>query len=111
MRKCFDGFSSYAVHRVTEDMQNFPVRTDELQPAKAILLRQISLAEGSVDDIGQGPIGRWALDLPLDEPTIAAQQYLQLSADDVRAAFAKWVRPKDMVRVTRRPQTEIVPAR
>ncbi len=90
--------------RELEDMQKSLVTADELQRAKAMLLRQIALEEGSTDGIAQGLIGLWDLDLPLDEPTIAARKYIQLSADDVRVAFAKWVRAKDLVRVTLGPQ-------
>ncbi|HMC13856.1 MAG TPA: hypothetical protein VKG67_05900, partial [Gallionellaceae bacterium] len=92
--------------RELEDMQKSPVTADELQLSKAMLLRQISLEEDSTDGIAQGLIGRWDLELPLDEPSIAARQYIQLSADEVRAAFAKWVRPKDMVQVTQGPQPQ-----
>ena len=95
-----------SVVRELEDMQKSPVTADELQRGKAMLLRQISLAEGSTDSIADGLIERWDLNLPLDEPTIAARQYILLSADDVRAVFAKWIRPEDMVRVTRGPQPQ-----
>jgi zinc protease len=93
-----------SIVRELEKMQKSDVTADELQRSKAMLLRQISLSEGSTDGIAQGLIGRWDIDLPLDEPAIAAQHYIQLSADDVRAAFVKWIRPKDMVRVTQGPQ-------
>jgi len=92
-----------SIVREFEDMQKFPVSADELQRSKAMLLRRISLDEASTDDIAQGLIGRWDLDLPLNEPTLAAWKYIQLSAEDVRVAFAKWVRPKDMVQVTLGP--------
>jgi len=95
-----------SIVRELEDMQKSPVTADELQLSKAMLLRQISLEEDSTDGIAQGLIERWDLELPLDEPTIAARQYIQLSADEVRAAFAKWVRPKDMVQVTQGPQPQ-----
>lgn len=92
-----------SVVRELEAMQKTPVSADELQRAKATLLRQIALAEGSTDEIAQGIIGRWDLGLPLDEPALAARTYIRLSAEDVRQAFAKWVRPTDLVRVTRGP--------
>jgi zinc protease len=95
-----------AIVRELEDMRKSPVTGDELQRSKAMLLRRLSLAEGSTGDIAAGLIGRWDLDLPLDEPTIAAAHYIQLSADDVRAVFAKWIRPHDLVEVTRGPQPE-----
>jgi len=41
--------------------------------------------------------------LPSDEPTIAAEHYLALTGEDVRAALAKWVRPKDLARISLGP--------
>jgi zinc protease len=43
------------------------------------------------------------MDLPLNEPELAAQHYIALSAADIEAAFAKWMRPGDFVRVTQGP--------
>jgi zinc protease len=74
-----------------------------MQRAKALLLRSIPLDEASVDAIAYGLIDRVRLDLPLDEPTRAARRYLALGAGDVEAAFAKWLRPKDLVRVSLGP--------
>ena len=84
-------------------MQRTAVGADELQRAKALLLRQIPLAEASVEGIAHGLIERRELDLPFDEPTLAAHRYMQLSAADVQAAFQKWIRPDDLVRVTQGP--------
>jgi zinc protease len=84
-------------------MQKMPVTVDELQRAKALLLRQIPLDAMSVDSIAQGLIQRWNLDLLLDEPTIAAEHYLNLNVSDVRAAFVKWLRPDDLVRIDQGP--------
>ena len=91
------------VVRELADMQNAPVTADELQRAKAHLLRRIPLDEASVSGIARGLIEREVLDLPLDEPTLAAHRYLALSAADVEAAFAKWLRPGDLVRVSQGP--------
>jgi zinc protease len=84
-------------------MQRAPVTPDELQSAKALLLRQIPLDEADVDDIARGIIQRWDLGLPLDEPTIAAQRYLDLDPREVQAAFVKWLRPDNLVRVSEGP--------
>jgi len=46
---------------------------------------------------------RALIDLPLDEPARAARRYADLSADAVRAAFVKWIRPDDFVQVVRGP--------
>jgi zinc protease len=84
-------------------MQNAPAGADELLRVKALLVRRLPLAEASIDGIAMGLLGRWELGLPLDEPTIAANRYLQLTPADVQAAFQKWIRPKDLVRVTQGP--------
>ena len=84
-------------------MQTAPATADELVRIKAMLIRQIPLGEASVDEIAHGMVGRADLDLPLDEPTIAARRYVELGAKEVQAAFAKWMRPADMVRVTQGP--------
>ncbi|HLJ50327.1 MAG TPA: pitrilysin family protein [Bryobacteraceae bacterium] len=84
-------------------MQTDNVSPAELQQAKALLLRQIPLGESSEDSIAAGLLARAQIDLPLDEPIRAARKYFIMSADDVRAAFAKWIRPKDFVQVVRGP--------
>jgi zinc protease len=84
-------------------MQAEPVGARDLHRARALLVRQIPLAEASVDQIAQGFLNRVELDLPLDEPTRAARRYVQLTAADVRAAFEKWIRPGDLVQVTQGP--------
>ncbi|HYB10343.1 MAG TPA: pitrilysin family protein [Alphaproteobacteria bacterium] len=91
------------VIRELRAMQDEPVTADELQRAKALLLRRIPLSESSVDDIGRSLIERVALDLPLDEPTRAAHQYLELDAPKIQAAFAKWLRPDDLAVVSQGP--------
>jgi len=84
-------------------MQSTAVGGDELLRAKALLLRQIPLAEASVDGIAHGLIERREYDLPLDEPARAAQRYIDLTPAAVQAAFQKWMRPDDLVRVAQGP--------
>jgi zinc protease len=81
-------------------MQKAPATADELQRAKALMLRQIPLSEAGVDEIAQGIIQRRILGLALDEPTIAARRYLELGPREVQGAFRKWLRPEDLVRVS-----------
>jgi len=84
-------------------MQEVPVSADELQRAKTLMLRQSALNEADVDNIARGIIARANLGLPLDEPTIAARHYLALGAPEVQAAFSKWLRAEDLVRVSEGP--------
>jgi len=84
-------------------MQSTAVAADELLRAKALLLRQIPLAEASVDGIAHGLIDRREYDLPLDEPARAAQRYIDMTPANVQGAFQKWMRPDDLVRVSQGP--------
>ncbi|HSR12129.1 MAG TPA: pitrilysin family protein, partial [Thermodesulfobacteriota bacterium] len=58
------------------EMQQTPVSPQELHQAKALLLREIPLAESSVESIAMGLIYRATHDLPLDEPIRAAHRYM-----------------------------------
>jgi zinc protease len=87
-------------------MQTAPVSAEDLRQAKAMLLRQIPLGEASVESIAGGLISRATIGLPLDEPFIAAHHYAEISAEQVQAAFAKWVRPGDLVQVTEGPNPQ-----
>jgi len=91
------------VARDLKDMQTEPPTAHELEQAKALLLREIPLSESSVDAIAGGMLSRATLGLPLDEPIQAARRYVALTPEDVRAAFAKWLRPDDLVQVTQGP--------
>jgi len=91
------------VARDIETMQTTPVPQDELVRVKALLLRQIPLDNASIDDIARGFMEREELNLPLDEPTIAARHYIVLRPAEVEAAFRKWMRPADLVRVSQGP--------
>jgi zinc protease len=84
-------------------MQKTAVTPDELRQARAMLLRGIPLSQASEDRIARGLISRSVIGLPLDEPVIAAHHYVELTAAEVQAAFAKWLRPADLVQVTEGP--------
>lgn len=85
-------------------MQATDVTPQELQQAKALLLRQMPLRESSEDAVAEGLVARAQLGLPLDENARAGQKYFAMTAADVRAAFAKWIRPDGFVQVVRGPQ-------
>ncbi|HTT97641.1 MAG TPA: pitrilysin family protein [Rhizomicrobium sp.] len=84
-------------------MQSTPVSEAELSRSKMLLLRQIPLGEDSIADIARGILARRELDLPMDEPQRAAQKFIDLTPAEVQAAFKKWLRPDDLVRVTQGP--------
>ena len=84
-------------------MRTTNVSDAELQQAKALLLRSATLSESSEETVAQGLVARALIGLPLDEPQRAAQRYYALTADDIKAAFAKWIKPDALVQVVRGP--------
>jgi zinc protease len=91
------------VQRDLVSMQKENVTPAELQQAKALLLRQLPLRTSSEDGLAGSLLGFAEMNLPLDEPNRAAKRYASMSADEVRAAFAKWIRPDAFVQVVRGP--------
>jgi zinc protease len=84
-------------------MQTSTVTPGELQQAKALLLRQLTLRESSEDAVAGGLLARAQIDLPLDEPIRASHRYFDLTAEQIRTAFQKWIRPDGFVQVVRGP--------
>jgi zinc protease len=89
------------IQRDLRSMQVDRVTTQELHQAKSLLLRQMLLRESSEDAVAGGLLARAQAGLALDEPSRAARVYSTITADQVRAAFAKWIRPDGFVQVVR----------
>jgi zinc protease len=86
-------------------MQTDLVSEQALTQAKVLLLQQIPLSEASVHSIAEDLIANATSGLPLDEPAVAAAKYAKLTAHDVQAAFARWIRPHDFVQITEGPNS------
>jgi zinc protease len=91
------------IDRDLTQMRTTDVTPAELQQAKALLLREMTLAESSEDLVAEGFLARAQIGLPLNEPDRAARRYYALTAAQVRAAFAKWIHPANFVQVVRGP--------
>jgi zinc protease len=91
------------VEKDLKGLQESQVPADVLRQAKVLLLQQIPLSQSSVSAIARGFLARTDNDLPLDEPTQAANRYAAMTAQQVQAAFAKWIRPGDLVQITEGP--------
>jgi zinc protease len=91
------------IQRDLDQMRTQDVSPDELHLAKALLLRAIPLGESSEEGVAQGLLRRAVIGLPLDEPIIAAKKYYELSADQIKAAFARQVGLDNFVQVVRGP--------
>lgn len=80
-------------------LQSSPLGPDDLRRAKLLLLRRVPLAEQSEDAIADALLARAQAGVPLDAPVRAARRYLQVTPAQVKAAFAKWIRPDGFVQV------------
>jgi zinc protease len=87
-------------------MQTTPVSSEELRRAKILLLRQIPLAEASTDGIAGRLLSRSMQGLRLDEPLLAARRYREATANRIRDAFRKWIRPEGFVQVAEGPNPD-----
>lgn len=94
------------VRRDLEDMRRQSASDASFRQAKALLLHEIPLGEASESQIAMGFLNRSDESLPLDEPMRAAAHYLQLSSDQVRTAFQKWIRPEALVQVVEGPSAK-----
>ncbi len=84
-------------------LQTTAIPDKELVQAKTLLIRQVVLARSSLDGIA-GELLRLAKEgLPLNEPMVAAKRFRDLTANEVRDAFARWIRPDDLAQVTLGP--------
>ena len=91
------------VERDLRAMRDTLVSDGDLQQAKAILLRQLPLGEASEESVAAA-LARYATsDLPLDESHRAAEKFAGVTAAQIRAAFAKNIRPDGFVQVVQGP--------
>jgi zinc protease len=87
-------------------MQATPVTPSELRQAKTLLLQGIPLSQSSTEGIAQIFLDLSIEGLPLNEPFQAATRYTEATAEEVQAAFSKWIRPRDFVQVSLGPKPE-----
>jgi zinc protease len=80
-------------------MQTTPISHEELNRTKALLARQLPLAEANIDNIAEELLSLSVEGLPLNEPVHAAENYLAITPEQLRDAFAKWIRPDDFVQI------------
>ena len=92
------------IERDLNDMQTAPVTPEELAQAKNLLVHQILLSNTSTNSIALGMLRLSQLDLPLDEPIRAANKFREITADQVKSAFSKWIRPAGLVQVSNGPE-------
>jgi zinc protease len=80
-------------------LQSSPLAADRLQRAKALLMGEVPIQEGSYDGVASLLLGYSTHDLPLNEDLIDARLELAATAAQVQAAIRTWLRPQGFVRV------------
>jgi zinc protease len=86
-----------------ERVQTTPLSDNDLLRAKALLLGEVPIQQASYDGVTSLFLHYASADLPLDQYETDAQNYLNATAAQVQAAFAKWIRPNDFVRIVTGP--------
>ncbi|HET9834750.1 MAG TPA: pitrilysin family protein [Rhodanobacteraceae bacterium] len=84
-------------------MQTMPVTAAELDNARQYEIRSIPVEVSSVNRIARALLNWSYKGEPLNQPMIAADHYLHLSAQQVQDAFKKYLHPKNLVQVVQGP--------
>jgi zinc protease len=85
------------------DMQNTPVSAAELDNARQYEIRSIPVEVSSVNRIARALLNWSYKGEPLNQPMVAADHYLHLTAQQVQDAFGKYLHPKNLVQVVQGP--------
>jgi zinc protease len=85
------------------DMQNTPVKEAELTNARQYEIRSIPVGVASITSIARSLL-TWAWHgEPLDQPMVAAKHYMELTPEQVQAAFKKYLRPQNLTQAVQGP--------
>lgn len=84
-------------------LQTKPISAERLTRAKALIVGELPVRKESYDGLAQQLLTYASTDRPLDEDAIEARAQLAASPEQVRAAFAKWIRPNDLARIVEGP--------
>lgn len=91
------------VVRDVKQMQTTPVTEAELHAAKGKMLRSLALGESSFGSIANNFLSLSLQGKPLDSNTIAAKQYMDMTAAAIQAVFKDDLRPNDFVTAVKGP--------
>ena len=86
-----------------ERVQKTPLSSNDVLRAKALLLGDIPIEQASYDGVSSLFLRYSENDLPLDQYETDGRNLLNATPAQVQAAFAKWVRPNDFVRIVTGP--------
>lgn len=97
---------SRAAKLVVDDLtslQRKPLSADRLTRAKALIVGELPVRQESYEGLAGQLLVYASTGRPLDQDRIEARAQLQATPESLRAAFAKWIRPRDLVRVVQGP--------
>ena len=80
-----------------------PIAADRLLRSKALLMGEVPIREASYDGVTAQLLDYAALGLPLDQNLVDARAELSATAQSVREAIEKYLRPRGFVRVVTGP--------
>ncbi|CAI9121349.1 M16 family metallopeptidase [Brytella acorum] len=84
-------------------MQTQPATQDEIDNAKALILRGIPMDRASFDDLAGEYLSLTAFGLPLNEQDLKAHAIYAMTPDAIRSAFRHWARPDALAQIVRGP--------
>jgi zinc protease len=91
------------VIRDIRQMQAAPVTATELHFAKGKMLRALALGESGFGSIARNLLSLSLQGKPLDADSIAAKQYMDMTAAGIQAVFKKTLRPDGFVTAVKGP--------
>jgi zinc protease len=94
------------VRSVLRQLQQTPIEPDRLLRSKALLMGEVPIRQASYDGVADQLLSYAGRDLPLDQNVLDARSELAASAESVRAALAKFIRPEGFVRVVIGPASK-----
>jgi len=89
--------------RDLRDLETTALGADDIRRAKLLMLRHVPLDEQSMDSIAASLLDLALSGRPLDDRLRSAKRSMHLTAAQVRAAVAKWIRPDGFVQVVEGP--------
>jgi zinc protease len=84
---------------VLRQLAQTPIESDRLLRSKALLMGEVPIQQASYDGVAGQLLSYATRDLPLNQNVIDARAELAASAESVRTAIVKFVRPDAFVRV------------
>ena len=92
------------IERNLRELQTKPVTPEEPRPGEdALPAGDSTVRIEYLLAIAGGLLERSLMNLPLDEPIQAAKRYKELTAAEVQAAFARWIKVDDFAEVVLGP--------